>query len=276
MKNRRIWIVLLLLFLGVCTTLAFQLAAESLGSSSPAAKDSEEVIVQAEQPETQSGNQNVLPEDKDPNADDNETPAAESIVEKPSQNAADESKEAIKASSDDGAVEHDDGAKTETETMNQSAKAETFKTDESGVAKELKCILSVDCKTILDNMDRLNPEKEDILPEDGIIYGAREVVFYQGETVFDVLLREMKNNKIHMEYSMNPLYNSDYIEGIGNFYELDCGELSGWVYLVNGKSPNYGSSQYKLSENDVIQWRYTCDLGRDVGAAFDGKDGSEQ
>ncbi|MEL7650126.1 MAG: DUF4430 domain-containing protein [Sedimentibacter sp.] len=266
MKNRKIWIVLLLFFLGVCTALALQLAAEGLDSNTPTAKDEEAAVAHSEQPETQTGKQDVLPEDKELN-DDNETPAAENVLAKPSKDAD---------PSDDVDGKNDDGAKAENETVNQPSEAEASKADESDAAKELKCTLSVDCKTILDNMDRLNPEKEDILPEDGIIYGAREVVFYQGETVFDVLLREMKNNRIHMEYSMNPLYNSDYIEGIGNFYELDCGELSGWVYLVNGKSPNYGSSQYKLSENDVIQWRYTCDLGRDVGAAFDGKDGSKQ
>jgi hypothetical protein len=131
---------------------------------------------------------------------------------------------------------------------------------------QLKCTLSVTCTTVLDNMDILNPEKKEIVPEDGIIFLEQEVVFYEGESVFDVLLREMKKNKIHMEYVMTPLYDSNYIEGIGNLYELDCGELSGWVYLVNGLSPSYGSSSYKLSDGDVVEWKYTCNLGRDVGA----------
>lgn len=39
--------------------------------------------------------------------------------------------------------------------------------------------------------------------------------FYEGESVFDVLLRETKNHKIHMEYSETPLYQAAYIEGIG-------------------------------------------------------------
>ncbi len=134
--------------------------------------------------------------------------------------------------------------------------------------KELKCNLSVSCETILNNKDKLISDKKDIVPEDGIIFPSTEVVFYEGESVFNVLLREMKKGKIHMEFVMTPLYNSNYIEGIANLYEFDCGELSGWIYKVNGWVPNYGSSRYSLKDGDIIEWVYTCDLGRDVGAEF--------
>lgn len=133
------------------------------------------------------------------------------------------------------------------------------------------CTLSVDCLTILDNMDKFNKDKLSVLPKDGIIYKERKVVFYEGETVFDVLNREMKKNRIHMEFENTPMYNSNYIEGIGNLYEFDCGELSGWTYSVNGWYPNYGCSRYKLKDGDVIKWRYTCDLGRDVGDQWFGE-----
>ena len=65
-----------------------------------------------------------------------------------------------------------------------------------------------------------------------------------------------------------PIYNSAYIEGIANLYEFDCGELSGWMYKVNGWFPNYGCSRYRLTEGDVVEWVYTCDLGNDVGGYF--------
>jgi hypothetical protein len=104
-----------------------------------------------------------------------------------------------------------------------------------------------------------------MIPSDGVIYAKKQVVFYEGESVFDVLLREMKNSKIHMEHEFTPMYNSAYIEGINNLYEFDGGELSGWVYNVNGWFPNYGCSRYQLKEGDAIEWLYTCDLGRDVG-----------
>lgn len=131
--------------------------------------------------------------------------------------------------------------------------------------KQLTITLSVSSRTILDNMDKFNKDKLEVLPDDGVIYKAQKVTFYEGESVFDVLLREMKKNKIHMEFSMTPIYNSNYIEGINNLYEFDCGELSGWMYKVNGWFPNYGSSRYVLKDGDVVDWVYTCDLGRDVG-----------
>jgi len=124
----------------------------------------------------------------------------------------------------------------------------------------LTCSLSVRCDTAVG--------KVDIAPGDGLIFSEDKVVFYEEETVFNVLVREMKKNKVHLEFVNVLLYNSSYIEGIGNLYEFDCGELSGWMYKVNGIFPDYGSSSYKLNNGDVIEWVYTCDLGKDVGGEY--------
>lgn len=134
--------------------------------------------------------------------------------------------------------------------------------------KKLECTISIVCKTILDNKDRFDKNKMSILPQDGVIMSAKTVEFNEGENVFNILKRETKRNKIHMEFSSSPLYNTYYIEGIGNIYEFDCGELSGWTYSVNGEFLGYGSSQYSVKDGDVIQWVYTCDLGRDVGNIY--------
>ena len=130
------------------------------------------------------------------------------------------------------------------------------------------CTLSVRCDTILDNIDWLDPEKVELVPEDGVIFPATTVTFYEGESVFNVLQREMRKAGIHMEFEDTPMYNSAYIEGINNLYEFDCGELSGWMYKVNGWFPNYGCSRYQLKEGDTIEWVYTCDLGVDVGGFY--------
>lgn len=127
------------------------------------------------------------------------------------------------------------------------------------------CTLTVRCDTILSNMDYLHKEKAELVPEDGIIFPATLVTFYEGESVFDVLQREMQAAAIHMEFVNTPLYNAVYIEAINNLYEFDCGELSGWVYKVNDWFPNYGCSRYQLQDGDVIEWLFTCDLGKDVG-----------
>ena len=135
---------------------------------------------------------------------------------------------------------------------------------------ELKCKLSVSCEMILNNWDKLNPDKHELIPADGIIFPLTEVTFYEGETVFNVLQREMKKNKLHLEFVNTPLNNSYYIEGINNIYEYDCGELSGWTFKVNGWFSEYGCSRFLLKDGDVIEWVYTCDLGRDVGDGYFG------
>ena len=130
----------------------------------------------------------------------------------------------------------------------------------------LTCTLSVRCDTLLSNLDRLDPEKAELVPADGVLFAEQTVTFYDGESVFNLLVREMKKNRIHLEFENTPLYRSAYIEGIGNLYEYDCGELSGWLYRVNGWFPNYGCSRYRLREGDRVEFVYTCDLGADVGA----------
>ena len=128
------------------------------------------------------------------------------------------------------------------------------------------CTFSISCETILDNMDKCVENKKFLVPADGVIFPATEVEFSEGESVFDVLQRVCQDNAIHMESNWTPAYNSAYIEGIGNLYEFDCGELSGWMYSVNGVWPDYGCSGYTLHAGDTVVWSYTCDLGRDVGA----------
>lgn len=134
--------------------------------------------------------------------------------------------------------------------------------------KSFKVKLSITCETILNNMDLLDEAKYELVPEDSIIFPLQEVTAYEGESVFDVLLREVQNAGIHMEFEFTPMYNSAYIEGINNLYEFDVGELSGWMYKVNEWFPNYGCSRYQVKEGDVIEWVYTCDLGRDVGEVY--------
>lgn len=132
-------------------------------------------------------------------------------------------------------------------------------------AKTYTCTFSIECSTILNNLNMLDSEKLEAVPSGGVILAKTTVTFYEGESVFDVLQRVCKEKGIHMESSWTPIYNSAYIEGIHNLYEFDCGELSGWMYRVNGWYPNYGCSRYQLKDGDVVEWRYTCDLGNDVG-----------
>ena len=126
------------------------------------------------------------------------------------------------------------------------------------------CTLSISCAALLDHMDQLGAGKAELVPEDGWILRPTEAVLYEGESVFNVLQRVCKQNKIHLDSTDIARGGIAYIKGIGNLYESDCGELSGWTYQVNGQSPNYSCSLYALQDGDEICWSYTCDLGADM------------
>ncbi|MCL2227010.1 MAG: DUF4430 domain-containing protein [Oscillospiraceae bacterium] len=125
--------------------------------------------------------------------------------------------------------------------------------------------LSVRAHMILYNMHLLHKDKHELVPEDGWIFPPAQVRAYEGESVFNVLQREMRRNRIHMASRFTPMFNSAYVEAINNLFEFDVGPLSGWMYSVNGWFPDFGASRYLLSPDDVIEWVYTVDLGRDLG-----------
>lgn len=132
------------------------------------------------------------------------------------------------------------------------------------------CSISIVCTTVLDHLDWLTPGKEDILPAGGVMLATTEVEPQEGETVFSLLQRVTRENGIPMEANFTPGTGSAYVEGIGNLYEFDCGQRSGWLYFVNGISPGYSCSEYTLKPGDRVEWIYTCDLGQDVDATVAG------
>ena len=127
-----------------------------------------------------------------------------------------------------------------------------------------QCTISISCTTVLSHMDDLTPGKEAIVPESGWILGTVTVTLEEGDTVFTVLQRVTREYGIALEFSTSPIYNTVYVEGIGNLYERDCGPGSGWLYAVNGVIPNYGCSEYAVSVGDTIAWLYTCEMGADL------------
>lgn len=138
----------------------------------------------------------------------------------------------------------------------------------------LTCTISINCATILDNLDKFNPEKLELVPEDGWILKPIKVTFNEGESAYDLLVRVCKENKIHMSARWTPIYNSHYIEAINNIKEFDCPtdrfhNTSGWMYCVNDWYPNYGVSRYELKAGDIVEFNYTCiGLGADLEAEF--------
>ncbi|WP_379154310.1 DUF4430 domain-containing protein [Paenibacillus sp. sgz5001063] len=100
--------------------------------------------------------------------------------------------------------------------------------------------------------------------EHGTIFAAADVEVKDGESALELLKRITRKNKIQMEYQGAKSF--AYVEGIDNLYEFDHGPESGWMYRVNGEIPGKGAGSYTLKPGDTVEWLYTLDLGKDVGA----------
>ena len=115
--------------------------------------------------------------------------------------------------------------------------------------------MSITCDILKDK------EKNEHIPEDYVVLKTTGFDLEKGETVYDILLEAAKKYNISVEHEGS----SDivYISGINYLYENDYGDLSGWVYKVNGVLPSVGCGGYELKDGDIIEWCYTLDLGND-------------
>ena len=116
--------------------------------------------------------------------------------------------------------------------------------------------VTIRCDTVVGKSD------SQYIPDDGIILGVTEQEISEGDTVYDILIEVARVHHIQVENNGND--KMAYIVGIGYLYEFDFGDLSGWVYRVNGQDTSVGCAEYKLSDGDAIEWLYTCSLGEDL------------
>ncbi len=119
-------------------------------------------------------------------------------------------------------------------------------------------MVSADCTAALENPGKA--QRELLLPADGQIVSAQAITVPEGATAFDALVEAARIQKITLDYSDS--LTGAYISGIHILYEFDYGSESGWLYRVNGELPSVACSEYQLSDGDVVEFVYTCELGR--------------
>lgn len=122
-----------------------------------------------------------------------------------------------------------------------------------------------ECSTVLSHMDIIDPavNPPEVVPEDGVIIARCEVSLPEGATAFDALAAAARKQRVRVDYTGSAY--GTYVRGIGYVTEFGFGELSGWMYTVNGEFPDVSVSDRVLESGDMVEFRYTCDLGRDVG-----------
>ncbi|WP_336772063.1 S-layer homology domain-containing protein [Paenibacillus sp. MMO-58] len=99
----------------------------------------------------------------------------------------------------------------------------------------------------------------------GYTVANTKIELREGDTAWSLLKRVLDSKGLTYEYVFTPKYNSAYVQSIAGDGEFDHGSGSGWMYNVNGVYPNYGASLYELKDGDKLQWRYTTNLGIDLG-----------
>lgn len=119
--------------------------------------------------------------------------------------------------------------------------------------------ISIDCKTILNNMNDLKDGYEQFIPTNGMILSTEQFKVKKNTTVIDVLKKATSENEIKLVTVSSGF--GLYVKGIGQIEEKICGSSSGWMYKVNGNFPEYGASSYRLKDGDKIEWRFTCKQG---------------
>lgn len=124
--------------------------------------------------------------------------------------------------------------------------------------------LKVSVAPLLNNMQALDEAQHTLVPYNGILFPKTYVRAIEGDSVFDILLREMTAANIHLAFRNMPFYNSAYINGIGNIFEFDAGPLSGWMYTVNNYFPGIGVSQKIVSPSYDILLIYSLEMGNDL------------
>ena len=123
-------------------------------------------------------------------------------------------------------------------------------------SSEINCSITIECKSILDNMDDLKPEHEKYVPKNGIMLDNYKTTLKSKSTVYD-LFKKACNDKGITYTAVASIY-SVYIAGINNIDQKDCGDGSGWMYRVNGSYPNVSVDSKKLKDGDKVVFTYTC------------------
>ena len=138
----------------------------------------------------------------------------------------------------------------------QVQSVEDYYHTESSAASVGTVTISIRCDTIADRLETSH------IPSDGVLLPSSTVALQEGDSVFDVLTRVCKQQRILIDN--NGSGESIYIKGIGQIYEFDFGDLSGWMYAVNGQYPSVSCGEYRPQDGDTIESRSTCNLGEDL------------
>ena len=110
--------------------------------------------------------------------------------------------------------------------------------------------LSINCNVIKDKV------------ENSVIIDNAEFLINEGETAYDILQQAVVQNKIQLETS--GAKGSEYVVSINNIYQQEHGDLSGWLFYINGEMALTSMAQCELKPGDKIEILYSTNFGEDL------------
>ena len=140
-----------------------------------------------------------------------------------------------------------------TAVMPQNLAAETTENKET-----IQAELNIDLRDILRNKDSISEDVVKKVPESGYLTKSKKISVEKGSSAWDVVKNYLDENNI--PYDAQESQFGVYIKGVNNIHEFDAGKNSGWMYNVNGKTPNVGVSGYTLTDGDKVKLFYVVDL----------------
>lgn len=85
---------------------------------------------------------------------------------------------------------------------------------------------------------------------DGRVSGSAHPTFKKGATAYDALCATgLSVSTKSSQYGL-------YVSAIGGLAEFEYGGKSGWMYSVNGSTPNVSCGKYVLKDGDTVSWYY--------------------
>ena len=93
--------------------------------------------------------------------------------------------------------------------------------------------------------------KVDSSAADGSVSFDQEVAVDEGATAYDALVATgLSVNASDSEYGM-------YVEGIDGLAAGDHGDMSGWMFDINGEMAEESCDKIELADGDTVNWIYS-------------------
>jgi hypothetical protein len=82
-------------------------------------------------------------------------------------------------------------------------------------------------------------------------------ISFNGETAAQATTAALDDSQI--SYKTVVFGSSIYFSSISGIRERSAGASSGWCYFINGKKMTVGAGDYKLNQNDKLEWKFLKD-----------------